>query len=135
MLFRSGPGETILVLDSPKKSKEGAVTSFAQLATNLLNSKFQFHAERYLLPGRELVKDAGGQILGHGIVDEAMLERESIDKIYLGAPYVLFKECQLSFFNPAVKRLAASPSAMSVPLKTALPALLSFSTAGSKIKT
>ncbi len=102
--FYSGPGETILVLDSPKKSKEGAVTSFAQLATNLLNSKFEFHAERYLLPGRELVKDAGGQILGHGIVDEAMLERESIDKKYLGAPYVLFKECQLSFFNPAVKR-------------------------------
>lgn len=102
--FYSGPGETILVLDSPKKSKDGAVTSFAQLATNLLNSKFQFHAERYLLPGRELVKDAGGQVLGHGIVDEAMLERESIDKKYLGAPYVLFKECQLSFFNPAVKR-------------------------------
>lgn len=102
--FYSGPGETILILDSPKKSKEGAVTSFAQLATNLLNSKFQFHAERYLLPGRELVKDAGGKILGHGIVDEAMLERESIDKKYLGAPYVLFKECQLSFFNPAVKR-------------------------------
>ncbi len=102
--FYSGPGETILVLDSPAKNKEGAVTSFAQLAANLLNSKFEFHAERYLLPAKNLVKGTDGQILGHGIVDEAMLERESIDKKYLGAPYVLFKECQLSFFNPAVKR-------------------------------
>ena len=102
--FYSGPGETILVLDPPSKSKEGAVTSFAQLAANLLNSKFEFHADRYLLPAKDLVKGTNGEILCHGIVDEAMLERESIDKKYLGAPYVLFKECQLSFFNPAVKR-------------------------------
>jgi len=102
--FYSGPGETILVLDSPSKNKEGAVTSFAQLAANLLKSKFEFHADRYLLPAKELVKGNSGEILGHGIVDEEMLERESIDKKYLGAAYVLFKECQLSFFNPAVKR-------------------------------
>ncbi len=106
--FYSGPGETILVLDPPGKNKEDAVKSFAQLAANLLASKFQFHAERYLLSDKELVKDANGQILGHGIVDAAMLERESIDKKYLGAPYVLFKECQLSFFNPAVKRFGGS---------------------------
>lgn len=106
--FYSGPGETILVLDPPGKSKEGTVSSFAQLATNLLNSKFAFHAERYLMPAKDLLKDANGQILGHGLVDEAMLERESIDKKYLGAPYVLFKECQLSFFNPAVKRFGGA---------------------------
>ncbi|HNX75542.1 MAG TPA: hypothetical protein PLM07_08055 [Candidatus Rifleibacterium sp.] len=106
--FYSGPGETILVLDPPAKKKEDAVKSFAQLAENLLASKFQFHAQRYLLTGKNLVKDSNGQILGHGIVDEAMLERESIDKKYLGAPYVLFKECQLSFFNPAVKRFGGA---------------------------
>ncbi|MDD3146187.1 MAG: hypothetical protein PHD82_02700 [Candidatus Riflebacteria bacterium] len=106
--FYSGPGETILVLDPPGKKKAGAVNSFAQLATNLLNSKFEFHAGRYLLPVKNLLKDANGQILGHGLVDEAMLERESIDKKYLGAPYVLFKECQLSFFNPAVKRFGGA---------------------------
>lgn len=106
--FYSGPGETILVLDPPDKNKEGAVKSFAQLAENLLNSKFQFHAERYLLPAKKLTRDRSGKILGHGIVDEAMLERESIDKKYLGAPYVLFKECQLSFFNPAVKRFGGA---------------------------
>ena len=106
--FYSGPGETILVLDRPEKDKEGAVSSFARLAADLLKSKFQFHAERYLLPAKDLLKDSNGQIIGHGIVDEAMLERESIDKKYLGAPYVLFKECQLSFFNPAVKRFGGA---------------------------
>jgi len=105
--FYSGPGETILVLDPPSKTKEGAVHSYAQLSEMLLNSIFEFHADRYLLPGN-LVKDSGGAILGHGVVDEKMIERESLDAKYLGAPYVLFKECQLSFFNPAVKRLGGA---------------------------
>ena len=37
-----------------------------------------------------------------------MVERESISPKYVGAYYVKFRECQLAFFNPALKRLGPS---------------------------
>ncbi len=104
--FYSGPGESILILSAPKKTGPDAIHSFAALAAKLLASKFQFHAERYLLD-EALVKN-GAEILGHGIVDGKMAERESIDPKYVGAAFVKFKECQLSLYNPAFKRLGGA---------------------------
>ena len=105
--FYSGPGETILVLDPPSENKAGAIKDFTQLADELLASKFQFHAHRYLLPKPQL-KDKTGRILGSGVVDRQMAERESIPAKYIGANYVLFKESQLSLFNPAIRRLGGA---------------------------
>ncbi|HEY9068868.1 MAG TPA: hypothetical protein VIV61_01355 [Candidatus Ozemobacteraceae bacterium] len=104
--FYSGPGESLLILTPPDKTGPDAVHSFSRLSEMLLNSKFQFHADRYLLDGN-LVKN-GNTILGHGIVDKQMAERESIDPKYVGAAFVKFKECQLSLYNPAIKRLGGA---------------------------
>ncbi|NLI80045.1 MAG: hypothetical protein GX442_26810 [Candidatus Riflebacteria bacterium] len=104
--FYSGPGETLLILDPPGKKKEG-VRTFADLADLLLASKFQFHADRYLLPEPVLTGN-DGRVLGTGQVDQEMIDRESLDPKYLGAYYVAFKELQLSFFNPAIKRLGGA---------------------------
>ncbi len=116
--FYSGPGETILVLDPPAKKggkggqesgkggKDG-IQTFAELSKRLLESKFQFHADRYLLPD-PVLKSKTGKILGSGIVDKAMADRESIDPSHIGSFYVLFKECQLSLYNPAIKRLGGT---------------------------
>ncbi|MBU1105340.1 MAG: hypothetical protein KKB51_01630 [Candidatus Riflebacteria bacterium] len=103
--FYSGPGETILILE--KAGKKDAVVTFEDLATALLNSKFKFHAHRYLLP-EPVLKDKTGRILGSGVVDEKMAEREAIPAEKIGCFYVLFKECQLSLFNPAIKRLGGA---------------------------
>lgn len=102
--FYSGTGELILVLDPPTKNGKDSVKTFYQLADKLLKSTYKFHAYRYLLP-KPVLKDSNGKILGTGKVDKTMIERESIDKKYLGSYYVKFKECQLSFYNPAIKRL------------------------------
>lgn len=104
--FHSGPGESILILSAPKKTGPDAVHSFSDLSAKLLTSKFLFHADRYLLD-EPLVK-SGDAVLGHGIVDQKMAERESIDPKYVGAAFVKFKECQLSLYNPAVKRLGGA---------------------------
>ena len=93
--FYSGPGETLLILDPPSKTGPDAIHSFDELADALLKSMFKFHADRYLLDGK-------------GKVDQAMIERESIDPKYLGAAVVTFKECQLSLYNPAIKRLGGA---------------------------
>lgn len=103
--FYSGPGEIILVLDKP--GKKDAITTFAELSTALLNSKFEFHADRYLLP-EPVLKDKTGKILGTGIIDEKMAEQEGIPSEKIGCYYVLFKECQLSLFNPVIKRLGGA---------------------------
>lgn len=103
--FYSGPGESILVLDKP--GKKNAVTTFDQMASLLLNSKFEFHAYRYLLP-EPVIKDKTGKVLGSGIVDATMAEREGIPEDRIGCYYVLFKECQLSLYNPAIKRLGGA---------------------------
>ncbi|MFZ2955870.1 MAG: hypothetical protein WA705_03105 [Candidatus Ozemobacteraceae bacterium] len=105
--FYSGPGETLLILDAPGKTGEGTVHTFTEMAEALLKSKFEFHAERYLLDG-QLLKGVGDEIIGHGKVDQSMAERESIDPKYIGAAYVKFKECQLSLYNPAIKRLGGA---------------------------
>lgn len=104
--FYSGPGESILILSAPKKTGPDAVRTFSDLSAKLLASKFLFHADRYLLD-EKLVK-SGEEILGHGIVDKQMADRESIDPKYVGAAFVKFKECQLSLYNPAVKRLGGA---------------------------
>lgn len=106
--FYSGPGESILILDPPSKDGPGAVHAFHELSARLLESRFQFHADRYLLSG-PVLKDRQGRVLGSGRVDEKMIERESLDSKYLGAYFVTFKECQLSLYNPAIKRLGGSP--------------------------
>jgi hypothetical protein len=105
--YYSGPGESILILDPPEKNAPEAIKTFAAMADLLLKSKFTFHADRYLLP-LPILKDKAGVILGSGIVDKAMIEKESIPEKYLGAHYVLFKECQLSLYNPAIQRLGGS---------------------------
>ena len=105
--FYSGPGETILILDHPNDQSPEAIRTFDELATALLNSKYKFHAHRYLLP-KPVLKDKKGQILGTGIVDEAMIERESLKENKLGCYYVKFKECQLSLYNPVIKRLGGA---------------------------
>ncbi|RCK80620.1 MAG: hypothetical protein OZSIB_2933 [Candidatus Ozemobacter sibiricus] len=104
--FYAGPGETILILDPPGK-KAGGIRTWADLAAALLRSKFQFHADRYLLPA-PVLKAPDGTILGTGQVDAAMIERESLDPKYLGAYFVKFKEAQLSFYNPALRRLGGA---------------------------
>ncbi len=103
--FYSGPAETILVLE--KAGKDTIAATFDQLANILLNSKFEFHAHRYLLP-EPVIKDKAGKILGTGIIDEEMAEREGIPAKHIGCYYVLFKECQLSLYNPAIKRLGGA---------------------------
>lgn len=103
--FYSGPGETILVLDKPGK-KDGICT-FDQFANALLQSKFEFHAHRYLLP-EPVLTDKAGKVLGSGIVDAKMAEQEGIPENKIGCYYVLFKECQLSLYNPAIKRLGGA---------------------------
>ncbi len=105
--FYSGPGETLLILDPVTKTKEGSCRTWAELSQALLTSKFEFHADRYLLDG-QLVKGGNGQLVGHGTVDQAMIDRESLDPKYLGAAWVKFKECQLSLYNPAIKRLGGA---------------------------
>ncbi|MFZ5949610.1 MAG: hypothetical protein ACOYXC_02810, partial [Candidatus Rifleibacteriota bacterium] len=103
--FYSGPAETILVLE--KAGKNTIAATFDQLANTLLNSKFEFHAHRYLLP-EPVLKDKTGKVLGSGIIDEEMAEREGIPAEHIGCYYVLFKECQLSLYNPAIKRLGGA---------------------------
>ncbi len=102
--FYSGPGETILILQ--KEGKDN-ISTFYELSDMLLHSTFKFHADRYFLP-EPVIKDKTGRILGSGIVDEAMAERESIPVDKIGCYYVLFKECQLSLYNPAIKRLGGA---------------------------
>ncbi|MBF0544248.1 MAG: hypothetical protein HQM08_07440 [Candidatus Riflebacteria bacterium] len=106
-MFYSGPGETILVLAAPSDKDPNAVRTFDQLAKMLLESTFKFHAYRYLLSGQNIC-DGNGKVFGSGIVNEAMAETEGLDPKYVGAYFVKFKECQLSFYNPAIKRLGAS---------------------------
>lgn len=106
--YYSGPGESILVLDPPSKESPDAVHAFHELSSNLLASRFQFHADRYLLAG-PVLKDKQGRVLGTGIVDQAMIDRESLDPKYIGSYFVTFKECQLSLYNPAIRRLGGSP--------------------------
>ncbi|MFZ5951147.1 MAG: hypothetical protein ACOYXC_10605, partial [Candidatus Rifleibacteriota bacterium] len=100
--FYSGPGETLLILE-PKSSGKKPQNQ-AELAEMLLKSSFKFHLNRYVVE-QPSVKAANGAFLGTGIVDQAMIERESLDEKYLGAYYLAFKECQLSIDNPALKRL------------------------------
>ena len=105
--FYAGPGETIVVLAPPDSKDPKAPRTFTELADALLKSKFQFHAHRYLLD-KPVLKDKRGNVLGHGQVDEAMIVKLSIDPKFRGAFFVLFKECQLSFYNPAIKRLGGA---------------------------
>ena len=102
--YYSGPGETILILEPPA---HGKVKTYSDFASALLKSMFRFHVDRWLLPGKTL-KSSSGEILGSGIVDREMAEKESIDEKYIGSYYLLFKECQLSFYNPALKRLGGT---------------------------
>ena len=105
--FYSGPGETILVLAPPSETDKTQPKTFAEMSAQLLNSKFQFHADRYLLP-KPVLTDKAGTILGSGIVTAEMAEKESMDPKYIGAYFVTFKECQLSLYNPAIKRLGGA---------------------------
>ncbi len=105
--FYSGPGETIVILAPPGKADPAQPKTFAAMADQLLKSKFQFHVDRYLLP-KPVLTDKGGTILGSGIVTTEMAEKESIDPKYIGAYFILFKECQLSLYNPAIKRLGGA---------------------------
>lgn len=104
--FYSGPGESLLILSPLSKTGPDAVHTFGKLAAKLLASKFQFHADRYLLDGKLAM--SGDEIIGHGTIDKQMAEQESIDPKYLGAAFVKFKECQLSLYNPSIKRLGGS---------------------------
>ncbi|HNV70097.1 MAG TPA: hypothetical protein PKO06_10390 [Candidatus Ozemobacteraceae bacterium] len=105
--FYSGPGETILVLAPPSETDPAQPKTFAAMADQLLKSKFKFHADRYLLP-KPVLTDKTGTILGTGIVTTEMAEKESISPKYVGAYFVTFKECQLSLYNPAIKRLGGA---------------------------
>ncbi len=100
--FWSGPGQTLLIL--PPAKGADAVTTQGDLDRVLKSSKFQFHLRRYTIEAPGLV-DARGEPLGAGRVDQAMIERESLDPKYLGCVFLAFKECQLSLDNPALKRL------------------------------
>lgn len=105
--FYSGPGETILIMAPPSNTDPKAYKTFTELADALLASKFQFHAHRYLLD-KPLLTDKRGNVLGHGQVDETMAEQLSLNPKFIGAYFVLFKECQLSLYNPAIKRLGGA---------------------------
>ncbi len=98
--FYSGPRETLLIL----APGENAPTSQHELAEMLKKSSYKFHLDRYVVENPSL-KGPDGRLAGTGKVDEAMLERESLDRKYLGCHYLAFKECQLSLDNPAIKRL------------------------------
>ncbi|MEW6709297.1 MAG: hypothetical protein AB1403_05675 [Candidatus Riflebacteria bacterium] len=104
--FISGPGETKVVL-APEKSKD-PVKTLQDLKNQFLESNYKFNIEPYVL-NKNLKKDGSGRLLGHGQIDAEMAERESIPKEFIGAWFVLFKECQLTFENPALARLGAVP--------------------------
>lgn len=105
--FYSGPGETILVLPQAKAGQEG-ISTFQDLKNAVSKAFFRFKLEEWVLDG-PMVKDDAGKILGSGIVDARMADTEDIDKKYIGAFFVKFKECQMSIYNPACKRLGGSP--------------------------
>lgn len=98
--FYSGPGETILILPREKEMPE----TQSDLAEMLKKSSYGFHLNRYVVDS-PCIKSPEGKIIGTGKVDEAMLERESLDRKYLGCNFLAFKECQLTLDNPALKRL------------------------------
>ncbi len=104
----SGPGETILVLAPPSKRGPDVVHTFAQVCDRILKRGNSYHPGRFLLP-EPVLKGSDGAILGTGVVDKAFAERESIGAEFIGANYVKFRECQLSFFCPAVKCLGDVP--------------------------
>jgi|GEM_PF-1092162 len=104
----SGPGETILVFAPPTATAPDALHTFSELCQRILTKSCGYDPSNYLLP-EPVIKDSNGSILGTGKVDEAMRDRESIDPKFIGAYYVKFKECQLSFFCPAVKGLCDVP--------------------------
>ncbi|MBI3037861.1 hypothetical protein HYY75_02250 [bacterium] len=83
------------------------IKTFSELSNKMENSKFNFHINRYQLQ-QSMKVNSDGKALESGKIDRQMAERESIDKAYIGANYVLFKECQLSLFNPAIKRLGGA---------------------------
>lgn len=103
--YYSGPGETFLIL-APGKDISGPHT-MAEFASILKKSRYKFDPTGYML-NRPQLKDISGNLLGTGQVDAAMLDRESLDPKYLGCYYIAFKECQLSLYNPAVKRLGGT---------------------------
>lgn len=98
--FYSGPRETLLILP-PGKDRP---TTQHELADMLKKSSYKFHLKRYVVEEPSL-KGNDGILAGTGRVDEAMLERESLDRKYLDCYYLAFKECQLTIDNPALKRL------------------------------
>jgi len=98
--FYSGPRETLLILP---REKDSPATQH-ELAELLRKSTYKFHLNRYVVETPS-IKTENGVLAGTGRVDEAMLERESLDREYLGCYYIAFKECQLSIDNPALKRL------------------------------
>ncbi len=100
--FWSGPGESLLIL--PKSADRSAPSTREELESLLLKSSYKFHLERYIADAPILTSENGAR-LGTGRVDEAMIERESLDAKYLGCIYLAFKECQLTIDNPALKRL------------------------------
>jgi hypothetical protein len=98
--FYSGPGETLVIL--PKK--DDLPQTYEEFEKAMLESQFKFHANRYLLPSPQ-IKDNQGRILGSGQITKSVLEQNDLDPKYLNCYYLLFKECQLVFNNPCLKRL------------------------------
>ncbi|MBF0408477.1 MAG: hypothetical protein HQM10_14090 [Candidatus Riflebacteria bacterium] len=108
MKYYSGPGETILVLSPAGSDNSAEPKTAAHLAEMLLKSKFKFHFDRHWLSPKTMLKDAQDVVLGHGIIDKVMADRESIPEKYVGAYFLKLKECQLALYHPGFKRLGGS---------------------------
>lgn len=104
--FYSGPGESILILEPSSKGNAKGITDLTKFS-KAMTANYKYNIRKNILQS-PVLRDSNGIIVGSGIVDNEMAERESIDSQFVGACFLLFKECQVSLFNPAIKRLGAA---------------------------